>query len=97
MTFRGGARIGIWNVSWPFAKMTITDEGITLNVFARAYSLSKERISKVERFRGLFSNGVRIVHDSAETDAHVVFWSFATDRVLTDARDHGFRTDRKTG
>jgi len=92
MIFRGGARIGLFNATWPFATLTISDTSISLQVFSRRYSLKKEEVTRLEYFRGWFSVGVKIVHKGAVLDSHAVFWSFEPTKVLAEAKRVGFQT-----
>ena len=97
MTFLGGARIGMFNASWPFARLTLSEEMLLLKVLWVTYALKKEEVSRLEPFNGLFSSGVKIVHSTARLNPHAVFWSFDSGEVLTAARKLGFQTSNDEG
>jgi hypothetical protein len=40
----GGARIGFFNASWPFAKLSATSEGIRLTCLGREFEFSQEDV-----------------------------------------------------
>jgi hypothetical protein len=90
MTFRGGARIGMFNASWPFARLTLTKDSVLLKVFATEYRLKREEICRFEFFRGWFSSGVMLVHTNSTLDSHVVFWSLSPQEVLSASQELGF-------
>ena len=92
MTFRGGARLGLLNASWPFAQLTLSTDSIFLKVFSKEYILRKDEVKSLEYFRGWFSVGVKIIHTTAALDSHAVFWSFKTSKVLNAASRLGFPT-----
>ncbi len=92
MIFRGGARIGLFNATWPFATLNVSDDALSLKVFSRQYSLKKEEVTRLEYFRGWFSVGVKIVHTGAVLDSYAVFWSLAPTKILAEAKRVGFRT-----
>jgi hypothetical protein len=90
MTFRGGARVGIFNATWPFAKLSMNGDSVRLKVFSKTYELKKNEVTRLEGFRGWFSSGVKIMHSSTGLDPHVVFWSSSSHDILAVARKLGF-------
>jgi hypothetical protein len=76
----GGCCIGrnAWlaiNASWPFAGLSVYTEELVLSTFLRRLRFRREDIFQVERYNGIFSTGVRIVHTVASYPRHVVFWA----------------------
>lgn len=92
MTFRGGARLGLFTATWPFARLTLDQDLLTLKVFSREYRLKKEEVRGLEYFRGWFSVGVKVVHTTSDMDSHAVFWSFQPQKILNEAKELGFQT-----
>jgi hypothetical protein len=93
MIYRGGARISLFNATWPFATLRMTDEELSLKVFSKDYNLKKEEIRKSEIVHGWFSNGIKIIHSSA-CESHITFWSFSAKEVLAAAAHAGFPTQK---
>jgi hypothetical protein len=93
MIYRGGARIGLFNATWPFATLRVTNEELSLKVFSKDYKFRKEEIRKLEIFHGWFSTGIKIIHSSA-CESHIVFWSFSAKEVLAAAAHAGYSTEK---
>jgi hypothetical protein len=73
-THSGGARIGIFNATWPFASLSGTPEAIRLSFLGRSYNFPKSNIRRLRRHRGIFSLGLRIEHTDPSFPEFVVFW-----------------------
>jgi hypothetical protein len=92
----GGARIGrsFWlsmNVTWPFASLTVTSEWIEVTVlWIRRYHFSRSAIRRIERFHGVFSRGIRIVHSEELYPDFVVFWTFDFARLQLNLEAMGY-------
>ncbi|MCB9261655.1 MAG: hypothetical protein H6607_04705 [Flavobacteriales bacterium] len=80
--FRGGARVGMANATWPFATLTISKNNITLKV--RMFAMlgvngllifNPEDITSIKPLNGHFFNGVRINHIVKKYEETVVFWT----------------------
>ncbi|QDT63101.1 hypothetical protein [Calycomorphotria hydatis] len=74
LTKTGGARIGIVNVSWPFVKLTVTEDAIQLSRPGPNYHFPKESIRSLSRHRGVVTNGLRIEHNNSSLPEFIVFW-----------------------
>jgi hypothetical protein len=95
MIFRGGARIGLWNATWPLAKLRLGSDTVSLKVLVREYIWAKSEIIGFEFFDGLFSRGVKITHSKQDRDSPIIFWSFAPREVLLAAQKLGIPIKRK--
>jgi hypothetical protein len=74
-TQTGGARLGGFNASWPFARLSATQEALQLSCMGRDYAFPRQSIRGLRRYRGIFSVGLRIEHNVASFPAFVVFWT----------------------
>lgn len=77
LSYRGGARLGIWNSTWPFARLTVTTTAIVLKV--RTYgtlTFTRDDIIGIEPYRSLpiVGEGVRIHHSRRDYPEKVIFW-----------------------
>ncbi len=71
----GGARLGFFNATWPFATLAADKEGLCLYCFSKKYVFPKNQIRRLSRHRGIFSVGLRIEHSESSMPHFVVFWA----------------------
>ncbi len=87
--FTGGIRTSWFNASWPFGRMTLTDDGLVIRTIGivNARSIWPE-VRKAERVVGglLRSPGVRLTWADG---SQMVFWSFNPEAVLSALKAHG--------
>lgn len=89
----GGARLDIFNVTWPFAKLTLYQDKLDLKVkFWGSMSFTPEQITKIETV-GMIPylwRGIQIHHnlDSKKYPSKVIFWLIAKDtqNILEELR-----------
>lgn len=93
--FRGGARVGSFNATWPFATLRITADALVLKVLFSEYSLQKVQIVRLEYFNTFLAVGVKIVHTTTKLDEHAIFWSSEPAQILAAAEKLGFPTKQK--
>ncbi len=72
----GGLRADLFNASWPFAKIRVTREKVTLRVFSTEYEIEKSAIKTLKKHKGIFSTGMKIEHDKNEIPGRLIFWTF---------------------
>jgi hypothetical protein len=92
ISFRGGARIGWVNASWPFAKLTTTAEHLTISSLGN-YDFSPAQVSSIERYGSipLLASGIRVNHNRADYPAKIVFWCMGNrEKVLAQIDKSGF-------
>lgn len=80
--FTGGLRTPGFNATWPFARLVLTDESLTLRLFGFVHTHSAwADVATVERIVGgmLGSPGVRVVLTDGR---RLVFWCSDPRRVL---------------
>lgn len=86
--FTGGLRTVGFNATWPFARLVLTDEGMTLRLLGFVHTRSEwAGVAAVERVVGgmLASPGVRVLLTDGR---RFVFWCFNPTRVLEAFRSH---------
>ncbi len=85
----GGARIGrIFNVTWPFARIEVTEENLSVTVFGKRRKFQKDQPLQLSRCNGLFSNGLLIT--TADTSSDLIFWSFDLDALIQNLEQRGY-------
>jgi len=88
---RVGSGIGGFNATWPFAKLKIDDDHVTVSCFTKRWTFPKANIRKLSHHKGMISRGLRIEHDVADVNPFFVFWtlgSFPT--VRAELERHGY-------
>lgn len=91
-SFRGGARIGWVNASWPFARLTVSADRVVLASLG-TYEFSPRQIVSVEPygFIPLLASGIRINHNRADYPEKIIFWCMGNrDKVLMELGGNGF-------
>ena len=81
----GGAWIGyrdtFWSpgfhATWPFCRLSLSEEAISLRILWRKYHLRHEEIVEIQRFRGFFSVGVKFIHSVPTVPKKLIFWPLA--------------------
>lgn len=70
----GGVRLGDFNASWPFARLSANREHIRLSCPGREYLFPRASVTRLCPHRGLLSVGLRLEHREARHPDVVVFW-----------------------
>jgi hypothetical protein len=96
-TWRGGARIGLMNATWPFAQLKLTSEQLVLQVvFLGTYVFRPHQVSRVEPygFIPLVRKGVRIHHQVGGYPEKIVFWYLCMNpqSIVDRIRESGYGT-----
>jgi hypothetical protein len=86
----GGARIGFFNASWPFAKLSATSDIIRLTCLGRECEFPRREVRRLSRHRALFSTGLRIEHAVAACPEFVVFWTFGFEKLKRGLEGAGY-------
>jgi hypothetical protein len=93
-TTTGGARVGWTNATWPFARLSATNDRLTISVgLLGTYSFAPEQVSAVERYISIpvLGWGIQIRHCRADYPQRVIFWCLGSpDTLLRRIRDAGF-------
>jgi len=73
-TQTGGARLGAFNASYPFAKLSGDAESLWVSCLGREYRFPRSDILRLCKYTGTLSVGVRIEHVQEAAPKLVVFW-----------------------
>ena len=76
LNMTGGARIGMFNATWPLANLSATGNEIILNVLTKKYEIKKEKITSLNKYCGFISVGLKIEHSKNNIPNHIIFWTF---------------------
>jgi hypothetical protein len=93
-TITGGVRIGWFNASWPLAQLSANKNYLVVGFFGgHACTFSPHEVFAIERYRGIFSAGIRIRHSVASYPEKIIFWCWGNpEKILNGISDSGFRT-----
>jgi hypothetical protein len=94
LSVTGGMRAG-WNyLSWPFARLTVSEAGLCLSGFmSGTYSFVPGEVVSLERVSMIpfLSSAIQIVHNRSDYPPKIVFWvQGSTARLLARIRETGF-------
>jgi len=92
----GGYRVGrnawlAFNASWPFGTLLIKRGELVLQCIASCYHFPNASVTRLSRFQGAFSSGLRIEHSIATYPRFIVFWSRAMPELQSRLTEAGFR------
>jgi hypothetical protein len=73
-SLRGGAAVGLLNVTWPFARLSGGPDALRLSCFRKDYVFDRSNIRSLGKIRGLFSVGLLIEHTVPTYPKTVIFW-----------------------
>jgi hypothetical protein len=71
----GGARLDIFNLTWPFATLTVTPTWISIVTVGPKYRFHRREVRSLSRYDRPFSTGLRIEHERPDYPELVVFWT----------------------
>jgi hypothetical protein len=89
----GGARIGIVNATWPFARLVATAAGLRVTSVFDTYDFRPSDVVSLERYGSIpfFGNGIRIAHSRPDYPAKIVFWCLSNpEELIARIRETGF-------
>ena len=96
----GGSRLGksFWlgfgqrfaiNSTWPKAKIEIYKDYITLNTWNYPIKFRKKDIISIEKYKVLFSKGIKINHSVKSEYPFVIFWSWNAEKLINKLKQTG--------
>lgn len=88
----GGALLGAFNFTWPFAKLILDPQSVQLHCLGRKYRFNKNEIRGLHKYEGLFSIGINIEHAQAGYPGPIVFWTFSYKKLKQHLDYLGYKT-----
>jgi hypothetical protein len=91
--FRGGARVGWLNASWPFANVSASATKLTLSCLG-TYQFSSDQVVALEPYGSIpvLARGIRIRHNRPDYPENIIFWCLGNRQGMLDAISQaGFR------
>ncbi|MDZ7845242.1 MAG: hypothetical protein U5K99_10630 [Anaerolineales bacterium] len=97
-SWTGGARLDLFNATWPFATLSVTEEILELSTFKTKLIFRPDQIEKIESI-GLIpfvGKGIQIHHklDPLTNPTKVIFWHLSKDTkwLVETLQQWGFGT-----
>jgi hypothetical protein len=86
----GGARIGFFNASWPFARLSADRDAIVLRCLFLKFTFPRESIARLSRYRGFTTKGLQIEHTVPRYPVLMLFWTFSFDVLKAELEALGY-------
>ena len=86
----GGTRLGFFNATWPFAKISVSQDTLELKCFSKKYKFEKDQIIDLREYNGMMSKGLLIEHKLNDYPEHIVFWTFKFERLKHSLEKFGY-------
>jgi len=95
----GGARLGDlfgwgWGATWPFAKLIVSEKGITLTVLMAKYVFDSNQITSIEPLNWIpfLATGIKIKHNVVDYPKGIAFWILAANSecLLREIKSLGY-------
>lgn len=80
----GGARIGMMNATWPFAKLAVDTNELRIYCMLHRICFKKADIKKISvvYYVPLIAQGIRIEHVVPKYNKHIFFWCLKNPKQL---------------
>jgi hypothetical protein len=88
-TQTGGARISIFNATWPFATFEVADSELRLRCFWKCWTFPKSQITRLSEHRSVFT-GLRIQHSITSYAQFIVFWTSSFGELKRALEERGY-------
>lgn len=92
ISFTGGSRIGWVNASWPFAKLSLSPNRLTISGLGNV-EFTPSQVVSFERYGSipLLASGIRINHNRADCPETIIFWCMGNrEKVFSAIEQSGF-------
>ncbi|HUI96486.1 MAG TPA: hypothetical protein VLX44_12085 [Xanthobacteraceae bacterium] len=95
----GGARIGFFNATWPFARLSADRDAIALRLLLIIkFTFPRDRIRRLSRYSRFFSTGLQIEHAVGYLPKFMLFWTFDFGTLKAQLESLGYEVrDSATG
>ncbi len=87
---RGGSRFGKIQNSWPFVKLTISDDRVAMRTMLQDVEIKRPYIEAIIIRRSFLNHRFIFIHNDPAIKKEIEFWSFSPQPVADDLRSHGY-------
>ena len=87
---RGGGKFGKVQNSWPFVKLTISDDGISMRTIIQEVQMKRGSIRAIILQRGFLNSRFVFKHDDPTINQELEFWTFSPDSIANALKSQGY-------
>lgn len=87
---RGGGQFGNVRNSWPFVKLTISSDGISMKTILQEVRMKRESIRAIILQRGFLNSHFIFKHDDPKIKKEIEFWTFSPDSIADALKSQGY-------
>jgi hypothetical protein len=91
LSMTGGARLGMFNATWPFARLTADPKTLKLSVLGKAIVFPRERVIELIAMKGFITHGLEIRHAQDSYPSRIIFWTFSPSALRAGLESIGWR------
>lgn len=93
---RGGSKFGKIQNSWPFVKLTISDDSIMMKTLLQDVEIKRPYIEAIFIRRSFINYRFIFIHNDPVIKKEIEFWSFSPQPVADDLRSHGYPVSKES-
>lgn len=86
----GGGKFGKIHNSWPFVKLTINDDGVSMSTMLQEVQMKRESIEAVIIRRCFLNYRFIFRHNDPAVKEEIEFWTFSPDAVAKSLKSQGY-------
>jgi hypothetical protein len=87
---RGGGSTDSMNATWPFARLRADRSCIDYRLIFEHYTLKRDDVVEVSRYRYLMIRGLRIVHRRTDLPKLLLFYATRYDSLMQQLEELGY-------
>jgi hypothetical protein len=88
---RGGARLGLLNATWPFARLSADELTLQLSCLGWRFEFRNDHSLVLSRYGGLVSSGLQIEHQNRSYPNRIIFWCWNFQALSEQLNKLGYR------
>ena len=88
--YRGGGKFGKLQNSWPFVKLTIANDGISMKTILQKVEMKRKSIQEIILQRGFLNCRFIFVHNDPAIKKEIEFWTFSPDKIANALKSQGY-------
>jgi hypothetical protein len=93
----GGAEIGMFRMTWPFAKLTVNKDLLKLSCsIAGTFYFTPADIISIEPYGLLFKTGIKINHTVGKYNPKIIFTSTRGTQLINQIKQTGFLDNKSS-
>lgn len=87
----GGARLGLFNATWPLAQLAAGAKTLRLSVLGKTLVFPRESVLELIAMKGFITHGLEIRHTQDSYPSRIIFWTFNPSTLKAGLEQLGWR------